>query len=93
MGWNNGANSNQLYRPEASRFLTGAPVDRGVFPGRGGHARIPVSRIASMRPAHHLLDRVGLAESPKERGRCSPWWRVRARREGKQTTGDAMVTR
>jgi hypothetical protein len=27
MGWNNGANSNQLYRPEASRLLTGAPAD------------------------------------------------------------------
>jgi hypothetical protein len=27
MGWNNGANSNSLYRPEASRFLTGAPAD------------------------------------------------------------------
>jgi hypothetical protein len=27
MGWNNGANSNPLYRPEASRFLTGAPAD------------------------------------------------------------------
>jgi hypothetical protein len=27
MGWNSGANSNQLYRPEASRLLTGAPAD------------------------------------------------------------------
>jgi hypothetical protein len=27
MGWNNGANSNQLYRPEVSRLLTGAPAD------------------------------------------------------------------
>jgi hypothetical protein len=27
MGWNNGANSNQLNRPEASRLLTGAPAD------------------------------------------------------------------
>jgi hypothetical protein len=31
MGWNNGANSNQLYRPEASRFLTGAPADTEAF--------------------------------------------------------------
>jgi hypothetical protein len=29
MGWNNGANSNQLYRPEASRLLTVAPADTG----------------------------------------------------------------
>jgi hypothetical protein len=28
MGWNNGASSNQLYRPEASRLLTGAPADK-----------------------------------------------------------------
>jgi hypothetical protein len=28
MGWNNGTNSNQLYRPEASRLLTGAPADK-----------------------------------------------------------------
>jgi len=27
MGWNNGANSNQLYRPEASRLLTEPPTD------------------------------------------------------------------
>jgi hypothetical protein len=28
MGWNNETNSNQLYRPEASRLLTGAPADK-----------------------------------------------------------------
>jgi hypothetical protein len=31
MGWNNGANSNQLYRPEASRLLTGAPADNKLI--------------------------------------------------------------
>jgi hypothetical protein len=32
MGWNNGTNSNQLYRPEASRLLTGAPADTSLWP-------------------------------------------------------------
>jgi hypothetical protein len=38
MGWNNGASSNQLYRTEASRLLTGAPADRsrGKFAERQG---------------------------------------------------------
>jgi len=31
MGWNNGANSNQLYRSEASRLLTGAPADKEAY--------------------------------------------------------------
>jgi hypothetical protein len=51
--WNNGANSNQLYRPEASRLLTVAPADRlrqkeSLRRVRGAAARIvSSSKIAS----------------------------------------------
>jgi hypothetical protein len=37
MGWNNGTNSNQLYRPEASRLLTGAPADTPPEPCEKTH--------------------------------------------------------